>query len=112
MESLFSSHAQAPVKASRFTWQGNLAPTREEGGKVGLARDPQKVPYIVHTIGRQLDAIPVHCVVTALASEAIPMADVVKVMQDAGKLDALAAVVKAAQEPPKAAKPAPAPAGK
>lgn len=102
MSSLFTSHAATPIKASRFTFSGSFAPSREEGGKVGLARDPQKVPYLVHALARSIDAIPVHCVVTALQTEAIPLVDVVKVMQDAGKLDALAAAVAAAQNPPKA----------
>jgi hypothetical protein len=108
MSSLFNSHAGAPVKASRFTFAGTMVPSIEAGGQVGLARDPQKVPYLVHALARSLDAIPVHAVVTALQAEAIPVADVVQVMKDAGKLDVLMAACAAAKNPPKA----PAPAGK
>jgi hypothetical protein len=100
--SLFTSHAGTPVKASRFTLQGVFAPSREEGGRIALARDPNKVPYLVHQLARSVDAIPVHCVVTALQAEAIPLADVVQVYSDAGKLDALLAAATAAKNPPKA----------
>jgi hypothetical protein len=104
--SLFTSHAGTPIKASRFTFQGTFAPSREDGGRIALARDPQKVPYLVHQLARSIDAIPVHCVVTALQEEAIPIADVVRVYGDAGKLDVLSAAIAAAKAPPKAPTPA------
>jgi hypothetical protein len=99
---LFNSHATAPTKVSRFTLQGTFAPSIEDGGRIALARDPQKVPYLVHQLARSIDAIPVHCVVSALQHEAIPVQDVVTVYADAGKLDVLAAAVAAAKNPPKA----------
>lgn len=105
--SLFSSTAPGVARKSRYTLaQDTIASIDSEGGFVALGRDGNGVPFIVSDTKAGLLAVPVRSVVCALQSEAIPVADVVQVMRDAGKLDILAAAVAAAS--PKAVKPAPA----
>jgi hypothetical protein len=96
--SLFASNAPRVARKSRYTLApATIASTDAEGGIVALGEDGNGVPFIVSDTKTGLLAVPVQAVVTALQAEAIPVADVVKVFADVGKLDILAAAVAAAK---------------
>lgn len=94
MDSLFSTKAPGAGKKSRFTLLPGATPT-PEGGLAGIGTDPNNVPYLVHQLPRSVEAITAQAAALAIANGAVPVADLVGVYAETGKLDILAQAVAA-----------------
>jgi hypothetical protein len=88
--------ASAPVAGNkRFTLAPTSAKTSE--GAVALGVDRNENEYLVHTVGRQSEAITLEAVAVALTSTVIGATDVAAAFRAAGKLGELEKAIQKAQ---------------
>lgn len=95
---MFSTHATATAKASRFAaTDGAHVPTtlvRDDGesvtGRAWIGRDRATLAHLVHTVNGGETALPLYAVATAVASgKLIPVDAIAAAFAETGKLAAL-----------------------
>lgn len=97
---MLTTKGNAVTGNKRFTLGAKSDATKEGAVAVGVDRNEHE--FLVHTVGRQTEAIALHAVATAIGNgRVIPVEDIVSVVTECGNLPKLAAAVEKALGKPK-----------
>lgn len=93
--SVLTTKGAAATANKRFTLAAKSDATSE--GTVALGVDRNEHSFLVHSVGRQTEAIALHAVSTAIGNgRVLPVEDIVAVIAECGNLPALAIAVEKA----------------